>query len=177
MEVPRYTDETGKIVSHFDTLSSALPPSDHEWVGDWKLIVELESKQTDSNGWSYGINFSNLSKGTYVRTDQGRFFFFFPLFLFLRPMESRSKFHRIIFAIGNSAYHILYTILCTSLPVLYCIVFCCIVLYRIVPCHIDSYGATLYTTAAMSTLTNKTLIPQLLFDTSVSYLILFFFRI
>jgi hypothetical protein len=69
MEVPRYTDETGMIVSHFDTLSSALPPSDHEWVGDWKLIVEVQSKQTDSNGWSYGINFANLSRGTYVCTD------------------------------------------------------------------------------------------------------------
>ena len=87
MEVPRYTDETGKIVSHFDTLSSALPPSDHEWVGDWKLIVELQSKQTDSNGWSYGINFSNLSRGTYVQIKED-FISFFLYFYFCDQWNS-----------------------------------------------------------------------------------------
>ena len=63
MEVSRFTDETGRIISHFEDLSSAPPPSDHEWVGDWKLCVELQSKQTDSEGWSYAVNFHNLSKG------------------------------------------------------------------------------------------------------------------
>ena len=63
MEVSRFTDETGRILSHFTDLTSAPPPSDHEWVGDWKLCVEDESRHTDSDGWSYAVNFHNLSKG------------------------------------------------------------------------------------------------------------------
>lgn len=63
MEVSRFCDETGRIMSHFEELSSAPPPTDHEWVGDWHLCVELETKQTDRDGWSYGVNFNSLSKG------------------------------------------------------------------------------------------------------------------
>lgn len=65
MEVTQYTDESGHILSHFDTISTALPPNDHEWIGDWKLCVESKNNQTDSDGWSYAANFSNLSKGSY----------------------------------------------------------------------------------------------------------------
>ena len=63
MEVSRYTDETGKLISYFDKISSALPPPDREWVGDWKLWVDTITKQTDKDGWSYAVNFDGLTKG------------------------------------------------------------------------------------------------------------------
>ena len=59
----QYTDESGHILPHFDNISTALPPNDHEWIGDWKLCVEIKNNQTDNDGWSYAMNFSNLSKG------------------------------------------------------------------------------------------------------------------
>ena len=77
MEVSRYTDESGQFISNFDTISSALPPPDHEWVGDWKLWVDTATKQTDKDGWSYALKFEGLTKGRKLKIQQ----FFILLFI------------------------------------------------------------------------------------------------
>ena len=79
MEVSRYTDESGQFISNFDTISSALPPPDHEWVGDWKLWVDTATKQTDKDGWSYALKFEGLTKGRKLKIQQ----FFILLFIFI----------------------------------------------------------------------------------------------
>ena len=83
MEVSRYTDESGQFISNFDTISSALPPPDHEWVGDWKLWVDTATKQTDKDGWSYALKFEGLTKGRKLKIQQ--FFFALHILLHLKP--------------------------------------------------------------------------------------------
>lgn len=111
-EVARFSDETGKIPSHFESLSSALPPQDHQWVGDWKLDIDVGSKRTDSEGWSYAVNFDGLVKGKRFRLfyipDNSLFYFFMNYLCIIIVIDA--KFYSTLFVIIISQY-LLYIII------------------------------------------------------------------
>lgn len=55
-----FSDESGRRNFDFVSLSQVPPPQGYEWAGNW--VIDRVHTQTDEFGWSYGLNFKDLTK-------------------------------------------------------------------------------------------------------------------